>query len=103
MYVRSIEETDKEAYTDLRMSASEIAAAYTEFPGFRDKEWKSELNNAVDIYCAAFLKKSKVFVASCSFQKFDTDMIELGFDVKKEYRSRGIATELLRGCCKQLI
>lgn len=97
MFVRSIEETDKKPYMDLRVSTSEIATAYTEFPGFRDKEWEGELNNADDIFCAAFLKKNKEFVACCSFQKFDTDMIELGFDVKKEYRNLGIATELLKG------
>lgn len=97
MFVRAIEEKDKEPYMDLRVSASEIAAAYIEFPGFRDKEWEGELNNADDIYCAVFLKKNNEFAACCSFQKFNTDMIELGFYVKQEYRNQGIATELLKG------
>ena len=100
LWVRSIVEADKEAYMNLRVSSSGIAAAYVILPGFRDTEWENELNCPNEVYCAAFLKENQEFVACCSFQKFDTDTIELGLDVVEECRSQGIATELLKGMLK---
>ncbi len=39
----------------------------------------------------------KEMVASCSFQSYEGDCIELGFDVAEQYRKQGIATELVKG------
>ncbi len=97
LYVRSVEESDKEKYMDLREATSSLASAYKSFPGFRDHEWEGEFNSPNEIYVAVFLKDSQDLVASASFQKFDTDTIEFGFDVAEAYRNQGIATELIKG------
>lgn len=97
LIVRSIEDADQEYYMDLRAETSELAAAYQTLPGFREKEWDTELNGTDDIYMAAFLKEDSTFVASCSFQNYVGDVLELGYDVVAEYRNRGIATELVNG------
>ncbi len=97
LYVRSVEETDKEAYMNLRVDASEIAQAYQRFPGFRDSEWDGELNSQKDIFLAVFLKENDVLIVSASFQNYESDCIEIGFDVVERYRKQGIATELVQG------
>lgn len=97
LHVRSVEESDKEAYMDLRVETSEIAQAYQTLPGFRDREWNGELNSQKDIFLSAFLKENDVLIASASFQNYESDCIELGFDVTERYREQGIATELVQG------
>lgn len=97
LHVRSVEESDKEAYMDLRVETSEIAQAYQTLPGFRDREWNGELNSQKDIFLSVFLKKNDVLIASASFQNYESDCIELGFDVTERYRKQGIATELVQG------
>ena len=49
LYVRSVEESDKEAYMNLRVETSDIALAYQTHPGFRDCEWNGELSSQKDI------------------------------------------------------
>lgn len=97
LYVRSVVESDKEQYMKLRVATSEIAEAYKNFPEFRDIEWEGELNSPNEIYVVVFLKKKPLLVASASFQHFDTDSIEFGFNVSEQYRNQGIATELAIG------
>ena len=101
LYVRSIQEKDKEYYMTLRRDTSSIAQAYTVLPEFCDIEWDNELNSTEDIYLAVFLKENGTFVASASYQGFNTDSIEIGFDVVKEYRNQGIGTELIFGMLKE--
>lgn len=96
LYVRSVEEADKEDYMSLRVAVSPIALAYEESPGFRDIVWEKELNNQDDIYLSVFLKSTHALVASASFQDYKTDIIEFGFDVVEGQRNQGIATELVR-------
>ena len=97
LYVRSVEESDKEAYMNLRVETSDIALAYQIHPGFRDCEWNGELNSQKDIFLAAFLKENDMMIASASFQNYESDCIELGFDVTEQYRNQGFATELVQG------
>ena len=97
LYIRSVEESDKEAYMNLRVETSEITQAYQSFPGFRDHEWNEELNSQKDIFLAVFLKENDMMIASASFQNYESDCIEFGFDVTERYRKQGIATELVQG------
>lgn len=97
LYVRSVEETDKDDYMNLRVETSELSQAYQSVPGFRDFEWEGELNSWKDIYMAVFMRTNDKMVASCSFQSYEGDCIELGFDVAEQYRKQGIATELVKG------
>ena len=102
LYVRSVEESDKEAYMNLRVETSEIAHAYQSLPGFRDREWDGELNSQKDTLLAAFLKENNLLVASASFQSYESNCIELGFDVSERYRRQGFATELVQGMLKTI-
>lgn len=43
------------------------------------------------------MKTNDKMVASCSFQGYVGDSVELGFDVEEQYRKQGIATELVQG------
>lgn len=97
LYIRSVEKSDKDKYMNLRETTSPLASVYKSLPGFRDHEWEGELNSPNDIYVAAFLKDTLELVAIASFQNYDTDTIEFGFDVSESYRNQGIATELIRG------
>lgn len=97
LYVRSVEEMDKDDYMNLRVETSELSQAYQSVPGFRDHEWEGELNSRKDIYMAVFMKTNDKIVASCSFQGYEGDCVELGFDVEEQYRKQGIATELVQG------
>ena len=100
LYARPVKESDKESYMDLRVKTSDLAAAYKEFPEFRDHEWDGELNSQNELYVCVFMKNTETLVAIASFQNFDTDTIEFGFDVAEEWRSQGIATELVQGMLK---
>lgn len=88
LYVRSVIETDKDDYMNLRVETSELSQAYQSVPGSRDYEWEGELNSQKDIYMAVFMKADDTMVASCSFQGYEGDCVELGFDVKEQYRKR---------------
>lgn len=97
LYVRSVEETDKDDYMNLRVETSELSQAYQSVAGFRDYEWEGELNCQKDIYMAVFMKADDKMVANCSFQGYEGDCVELGFDVEEQYRKQGIARELVQG------
>ena len=97
LFVRSVQEKDKEYSMALRVGNSEISDAYNSSPGFCDMEWNHELTSRDDIFLSAFLKETGRFIASGSIQKFKTNTIEFGFDVLAEYRNRGVAAELVNG------
>ena len=82
---------------NLREATNFLAFMYRSFPVFRNHEWEGELNSPNEIYVAAFRKDSPELVASISFQNFDTDTIEFGFDVYDAYRNQVIATEFMKG------
>lgn len=100
LFVRSIEEGDKEEYMNLRVETSELSRVYSSFPDFRDKEWEEELNSENEICLAVFVKGTQKLAASGSFQYFNSNTIEFGFDVDKDHRNQGIATELVMGMIK---
>lgn len=97
LHVRSVMEADKDNYMSLRIKNSNMSMAYSVMPGFTDYEWEGELNGEDDIHLSVFLKPDEMFVASASIQNYREKTVELGYDVKEDYRNTGIATELIKG------
>ena len=97
LYVRPVRENDKEEYMALRASTSILSEYYEKNSEHLNHEWNNEFNSKDNIYLSVFLKENGSFAASCSFQKYQSDTIEFGFDVMAEYRNQGFATELVKG------
>ena len=97
LHIRSVVPEDNDVYMALRISNSPISAVYATMPEFADYEWNGELLSEDDIYLSVFQKRDGTFVASASIQHFKSSRIEFGYDVVKEYRNRGIATEIVNG------
>lgn len=97
LHIRSVMEADKDDYMSLRVKNSNISMAYSVMPGFTDYEWEGELNGEDDIHLSVFIKPDEVFVASASIQNYKEKTVELGYDVKDDYRNTGIATEIVKG------
>lgn len=102
LHIRSVIEADKDDYMSLRVKNSSISKAYSIMPDFTDYEWDGELNGEDDIHVSVFLKPEGVFVASASIQNYKEKTIELGYDVKEDYRNEGIATELIKGLLSEV-
>ena len=103
LYIRPVQEVDKDEYMALRIQTSEISRAYTAMPDFSESEWESELNgNEKEIYYSVFLKQENSFVASASVIENKKKILEIGYDVKEEFRNRGVATELLKALLKEI-
>ena len=97
LHIRTVCEADRDAYMSLRVNNSDLSTAYSIIPGFEDYEWESELQGNGDIYLSVFLKPDETFIASASIQGYQTEIVELGYDVVEEYRNQGFATEIVEG------
>lgn len=93
--VRSIREDDKDRYIALRKEASNIAEAYKVFEGLPEEEWKDVVGCDEDLFLMAFSKKDGRLAACSSFQFIESDDLEIGIDVAKAFRNKGVATELM--------
>ena len=93
--VRSIREDDKDRYIALRKEASNIAEAYKVFEGLPEEEWKDIVGCDEDLFLMAFSKKDGRLAACSSFQFIESDDLEIGIDVAKAFRNKGVATELM--------
>ena len=94
--VRSLQEEDKESYIALRREASNIAEAYKIFEGrLEEEEWKDIISSTEDLFLMAFSKEDGRMAACASFQFIESDDVELGIDVAKAFRNKGVATELI--------
>ncbi|MCR4657806.1 MAG: GNAT family N-acetyltransferase [Lachnospiraceae bacterium] len=95
LHIRTVSEADRDAYMSLRVGNSTISVAYSAISGFEDFEWESELNDEKDIYLSVFIKDEEIFIASASLQDYQSDTIEMGYDVVEGYRNHGHATEIV--------
>lgn len=93
--VRSIREDDKERYIALRKEASNIAEAYKLFEGLLEEEWKDIVSSTEDLFLMAFSKENGKMAACASFQFIESEDLEIGIDVAKVFRNKGVATELM--------
>ena len=95
LYIRPVQEMDKDAYMSIRVANSDFTAAYQTWTELYDRVWECELESKDSLYLSVFQKADHVLVASASIQNYSHDMIELGYDVAEGYRNRGFATEVL--------
>ena len=95
LIIRSVSAEDRHEYMPLRIEGSEMAFLYEANRDFEEAEWERELDSPDSIYVSVFIAESMNFVGSGSIQNFNSDSIELGVDVKKEFRRKGIATEII--------
>ncbi len=95
LIIRSVSAEDRHEYMSLRIEGSDMAFLYEANSDFAEAEWERELDSPDSVYVSVFLAESMDFVGSGSIQNFDSDSIELGVDVKKEFRRKGIATEII--------
>lgn len=93
---RSICEADKDSYLSVKREASEISVVHQQVEGFSDFCWEEDLKDENNLFMVVFREADKQFVAICSFQKTQSDAVELGCDVKKEYRNQGMGTQIVR-------
>ena len=94
-HIRTIQSSDKDIFMGLRGETSDVAKAYQLYPGFAEYSWQATLADENEIDMVVFQEKDDAFVAICSFQLSHANHVELGYDVMKEYRGRGIGTKLL--------
>ena len=94
-HIRTVLPSDKDAYMSLRIKTSDVEKAYDLFPDFLEYTWEKVLKNKDEISMMVFQKEDNAFVAICNFQDFQDDHVEIGYDVKSEYRGKGIGTKLV--------
>lgn len=101
LIIRPLQESDKDYYMALRIETSDIRQAYETMPEFREYEWEKEFEGDGDASFCIFLKPDRIFVGSCSYQNFKSDTVELGIDLVKEHRNKGIGTEVVNGLVRK--
>ena len=93
---RSVTPADKDLFMSVRSEASDIAGFYRAYPDFSEYRWKQILEDEKDLSMVVFSLPDNRFVGTCSFQGLQKDTLELGYDVVKEYRGKGIGTKMVR-------
>ncbi len=98
LYVRSVEETDKDDYMNLRVETSELSQAYQSVPGFRDYEWEGELNSQKDIYMAVFMKISIRWLQAIHFRAMKETVLNSDLMLRSNTGNRESQRSWFRGC-----
>lgn len=93
--IRNLREEDREEYFHTLKEVSTIPAIY-ETEGFEDTVWKDAVTSATSVTFAVERKDGHKYVGDCMIKNPDTDMIEVGLDVSKEYQNQGIGSTILR-------
>lgn len=65
---------------------------YRKFPDFSDYNWNLILKDDNEVGMVVFLQPDNLFVGTCSFQGVQKENLELGYDIAKELRGKGIGT-----------
>ena len=94
-HFRSIKSQDKELFMSIRSETSDVSAFYEAYPGFLDYNWDMILKDENELSMMVFQESDELFVATCSFQRLQESTLELGYDVVKEYRGRGIGSKIV--------
>lgn len=93
--IRSVTQTDKDAYMRVHQENSEMSKAYDE-DNFRDYFWERGIMGEEDIYMMVIRKADQVHVANCSFQGITGEAVEIGLDVDIPFQNQGIGTTVLQ-------
>ena len=94
LLIRPVVNDDKESFMRIQIENSDLAAAYKD-EQFRNYFWETTLNGDDDIYMMIFMKEDGIHVGNCSFQKLNSDSIEIGMDIDKRFQNQGIGTATL--------
>lgn len=94
-HFRAIKSQDKELFMAMRSETSDVSAFYKAYPGFLDYNWDMILKDENELHMMVFQESDELFVATCSFQRLQESTLELGYDVVKEYRGRGIGSKIV--------
>ena len=94
LLIRPVVDDDKESFMRIQVENSDLAAAYKD-EQFRNYFWETTLNGDNDIYMMIFMKEDGTHVGNCSFQKLNSDSIEIGMDIDKRFQNQGIGTATL--------
>lgn len=94
-HFRRIEQRDKELFMGVRAEVSEVAEFYREFPDFSDYNWNLILKDENEVGMVVFQLPDNLFVGTCSFQGIQKESLELGYDIVKELRGKGIGTRVV--------
>ena len=79
----------------VRAEVSEVAEFYRKFPDFSDYNWNLILKDDNEVGMVVFLQPDNLFVGTCSFQGVQKENLELGYDIAKELRGKGIGTRMV--------
>lgn len=94
-HFRRIEPRDKGLFMGVRAEISEVAEFYRKFPDFSDYNWNLILKDDNEVGMVVFLQPDNLFVGTCSFQGVQKENLELGYDIAKELRGKGIGTRMV--------
>lgn len=93
-HIRTVRSSDKDDFMALRRETSDMSRAYDLYPEYLDQDWGQVLKDEQEINMMAF--RNNVFVGICSFQFTDRDQdsVDIGYNIAKAYRNKGIGTKL---------
>ncbi len=95
-HFRSMTAEDTELFFALQSEASEVADFYRKFPDMLLISMNRHLNDANEHDIVVFQGPDDEFIGICSFQRLQESALELGYDLVKEKRGKGIGTEMVR-------
>ena len=94
---RSMTIDDKDLFFVLQAESSVVADFYNKYPEMLLISMSRHLNDANEHDVVVFQEPDEEFIGICSFQRIQGPSLELGYDVIKEKRGKGIGTEMVRG------
>ena len=92
---RRVEPRDKNLVMGVRAETSDAVEFYQRNPEFVDYNWDLILKDENEVSMVVFQQPDNVFVGTCTFQGVQEESLELGYDVVKELRGKGIGTRMV--------
>ena len=93
IYIRRLNEDDKEDFMRLKVDVSCIPKAY-EIPSFYDFSWNDYLNGE-DLVLCLISKDSGKFLGVVMLKNLHDETQEIGIDIVREFRNRGIGFQAI--------
>ena len=92
---RRVEPRDKNLVMGVRTEIGDLAEFYRRNPDFMDYNWNLILKDENEVSMVVFQQPDNLFVGTCSFQGVQKGPLELGYDIVKEMRGKGIGTRMV--------
>lgn len=93
--IRNLTDNDRQDYIHILKSVSTIPQIY-ETDGFEDITWKEATSSISSLTLVVLRKTDHRIIGDCMIKLQDTEAIEIGLDISKEYHNQGMGTEVLR-------